>query len=173
MDRRYWQELRSVGGLSDSLKSAYDNVVKAKDLAEAEVVKVKADAAAELARVLEDAGRLVQEAEEKAKAVVGSETARLQVEYDQKLKKCLGKAKEEAVMAYRRDRGRAVEQATVYVDGGVYILGKIAKAFPEHDWSKLPAPELTEDMVDDEHEAILAEIDKEIAGGPETQQQKE
>ena len=80
---------------------------------------------AELEKTKEDAGRLVLEAEDKAKAAVAAESARLQVEFDQRLEAALGEAKKEVVIAYRRNRGQAVEQATAYMEGGVYILGKI------------------------------------------------
>ena len=175
LDRRYWQELRSVGGRVEGLKSACDNLLKSKDSAEAELAKVKEDAAADLAKLKEDAaadlaklkedaGRLVEEAEAKAKAAVASETARLQAEFDKKLAKCLSKAKEEAVLAYRQDRGRAVEQATTYVQGGKYILEKIKGAFPDQDWSVLPEPALTDDLVDDEHQIILEGIEQSTGG---------
>lgn len=81
----------------------------------------------------EEADRLAREAEDKAKASVASDTAPLQANFDKQLEHTLDKAREEAVMAYRCNRGRAAEQATAYIDGGVYILGKISGAFPEHD----------------------------------------
>jgi hypothetical protein len=112
-----------------------------------------------------DAGRLVEEAEQKAKAAVAAEAVRVKAEYERRLEQDLTKAKKAAVLAYRRDRGRAVEQATAFIDGGVYILGKIKEAFPEQDWSQLPVPELTDELVEDEHKAILEEVDREAAGG--------
>jgi hypothetical protein len=161
LDRRCWKELQTVGGQVENLRSGYDSMFEAKERAVAELAKAK-----------EEAGRLVQEAEDKAKAAVAAESARLQVEFDQRLEVALGKAKEEAVLAYRRDRGRAVEQATAYIDGGVYILGKIKEAFPEQDWNLLPVPEVTEGLVDDEHKAILQEIEEELTGGSKDKQQE-
>ena len=107
---------------------------------------------------------------------MASETAKIQADFDKRLEEVLGRAKSEAVMAYRRDRGRAVEQMTAYVEGGIYILDKIKEAFPDQDWTQLPAPVLPPDegMVDDEHSAILKEIDEEGTGAssqPEQQQQ--
>ena len=162
LERRTWDELKSAGRQVASLEDACFNLEKAKEKAEVE-----------LARLKEEAGRLAQEAEEKAKAAVATESARLQVEFDQRLEVALLKAKEDAVLAYRRDRGRAVEQATAYMDGGKYILGKIKEAFPEQDWSRLPVPEVTEGFVDDEHKAILQEIQEELAGASGKPPQKE
>jgi S-methylmethionine-dependent homocysteine/selenocysteine methylase len=153
LNRRYWLEVQKVGGQLASAESY--RVTMEKALHEAEEKMHKA---------YSDAGRLVEEAEQKAKAAVAAEAARMKAEYDRRLEESLGKAKEEAVMAYRRDRGRAVEQATAFIDGGTYILGKIKEAFPEQDWSQLPVPELTDDLVEDEHKAILEEIDQEAAG---------
>ena len=172
LDRRYWKELQSNSRELLSVKSAYENVVKGKELAEAEVAKVKAVAAADCAKLKEETGRLIREAEEKAKAAVASETARLHLEFDRRWEARARKEREVAVMAYRRERGRAVEQATAYIDGGKYILGKIKEAFPSQDWSVLPEPALTEDLIDDEHKAILEEIDEEAAGDPKAKQQQ-
>ena len=163
LDRRYWKELQAVGCQNLGLQDAYANVLKAKDDAEAELAKVKEDAEAELAKVKEDAYRLVQEAEEKAKVAVAAEAARIQAESDKRLEAALDRARDDAVLAYRRDRRRAVEQTTAFIEGGVYILGKIKDAFPGQDWSKLPVPTVTDDLVDDEHSAILQEIEEEIA----------
>ena len=168
LDRRVWKELQMVGGQVENLKSGYETRFGIKERAEAELERIKA----ELDRTKEEPGRLVQEAEEKAKVAVATESARLQVEFDQRLELALGEARKEAVLAYRRDRGRAVEQATAYIDGGVYILGKIKEAFPEQDWSQLPVPELTDDHVDDEHRGILKEIEEELAGGPSQAEQQ-
>ena len=166
LDRRVWKELQTVGGQGENLKSGYETMFGMKERAVAELERIKA----ELEKTKEEAGRLVQEAEEKAKVAVATESARLQVEFDQRLELAIGEARKEAVLAYRRDRGRAVEQATAYIEGGVYILGKIAEAFPEQDWSQLPVPELTEEQVDDEHRGILKEIEEELAGTSEKQQ---
>lgn len=122
--------------------------------------KDKHEAETELVKGKSGAGRLVQEAEEKAKAVMASETAPLHAEFDKRLEHTLGRARKEAVMAYRRDQGRAIKQATAYVEGGKYIFGKIEAAFPDQDWSVLPEPDLTEELVDDEHKLILEEIDE-------------
>lgn len=59
------------------------------------------------------------------------------------------------VLAYRHDRARAVEQTTTYIDGRVYIQGKIKEAFSEMDWSQPPMSVVTDDLIDDEHKAIL------------------
>lgn len=154
LNRRYWAELRKVGGQlanADSYRFTME-----KSLQEAEEKMHKA---------YSDAGRLVEEAEQKAKAAVVAEAVRVKAEYERRLEQDLTKAKKAAVLAYRRDRGRAVEQATAFIDGGVYILGKIKEAFPEQDWSQLPVPELTDELVEDEHKAILEEVDREVAGG--------
>ena len=158
LERRAREELQQVGTQNASLEDECQQLRKAKEKAEAD-----------LATVLVDAGRRVEEAEEKAKAVVASEAARRRAEFDKRLEAALGKAKEEAdlavkeaVLAYRRDRGRAVEQTTAYIEGGVYILGKIKDAFPSQDWSQLPVPAVSEGMIDDEHTAILHEIEEEI-----------
>ena len=159
LNRRYWAELRKVGGQlanADSYRFTME-----KSLQEAEEKMHKA---------YSDAGRLVEEAEQKAKAAVAAEAVRVKAEYERWLEQDLTKAKKAAVLAYRRDRGRAVEQATAFIDGGVYILGKIKEAFPEQDWSQLPVPELTDDLVEDEHKAILEEVDREAAGGADKQQ---
>ena len=102
--------------------------------------------------------------EGKAKAAVASETARIQAKFDRRLEAELEKAKGKAVLTYRRDQGRAVEQTTTFIEGGVYILGKIKDAFPGQDWSQLPVPTVTDDLVEDEHAAILHEIEEEITG---------
>ena len=174
LDRRVWKEWHTLGGQVENLQNGYDTMFGQKERALAALEETKA----ELERTKAEAGRLVQEAEDKAKAAVAAESARLQVEFDRRLEAALGEAKKEAILAYRRDRGRAVEQATAYIDGGVYILGKIKEAFPEQDWSQLPVPELTDDHVDDEHRGILQEIEDEQAGGPsqsepQSQQQPE
>ena len=161
MERRTWEELQNTGRKVASLQDACYNIGAAREKAEAELANVK-----------EEAGRLVQEAEDKAKAAVAAESARLQVEFDQRQEVALAKAKEEAVLAYRCDRGRAVEQATAYMDGRKYILGKIKEAFPEQDWSQLPVPEVTEGFVDDEHKGILQVIEEEIVGPSEKQLQQ-
>ena len=174
LDRRVWNEWQTLGGQVANLQDGYDTMFGQKERAVAALDGIKA----ELERTKAEAGRLVQEAEDKAKAAVAAESARLQVEFDRRLEVALGEAKKEAILAYRRDRGRAVEQATAYIDGGVYILGKIKEAFPEQDWSQLPVPELTDDHVDDEHRGILQEIEDELAGAPsqsepQSQQQPE
>jgi hypothetical protein len=151
LDRRYWKELQAVSGQNLGLQDAYANLLKAKDDAEAELAKVK-----------EEAGRLVQEAEEKAKVAVAAEAARIQAEFDKRLEAAVDEAKDGAVLAYRKDRRRAVEQTTAFIEEGVYILGKIKDAFPEQDWSQLPVPVVIDDLVDDEHTAILHEIEEEI-----------
>ena len=153
LNRRYWSELKKVGGQLASLEDYRFTLEKANQEAEEKLQRAYADAA-----------RRVEEAEQKANAAVAAEVARIQAEYDRRLEHALGKAKEDAVMSYRRDRGRAVEQATAFIDGGVYILGKIKEAFPEQDWSQLPTPELTEALVEDEHKTILEEIDLDPAG---------
>ena len=162
LGHKTWDELQKAGRQILSLEDACHNIQKAKEKAEAE-----------LAAAVGDAGRRVQEAEEKAKAAVASEAIRMEAEFDKRLEIALGKAKEDAVLAYRRDRGRAVEQATAYMDGGKYILGKIKEAFPEQDWSQLPVPEVTEDFVDDEHRGILQEIEEELTGASARQPQPE
>jgi hypothetical protein len=153
LNRRYWLEVQKLSGQLASAESYRVTVERALQEAEEKMHKAYSDA-----------GRLVEEAEQKAKAAVAAEAVRMKAEYDRRLEESLGKAKEGAVMVYRRDRGRAVEQATAFIDGGTYILGKIKEAFPEQDWSQLPVPELTEDLVEDEHKAILEEIDQEAAG---------
>ena len=153
LNRRYWSEPKKVGGQLASLEDYRFTLEKANQEAEEKLQRAYADAA-----------RRVEEAEQKANAAVAAEVARIQAEYDRRLEQALGKAKEDAVMSYRRDRGRAVEQATAFIDGGVYILGKIKQGFPEQDWSQLPTPELTEGLVEDEHKTILEEIDLVPAG---------
>ena len=101
---------------------------------------------------------------------MAAEAVRMKAEYEHRLEEDLRKAKKAAVLAYRRDRGRAVEQATAFIDGGVYILGKVKEAFPEQDWSQLPVPELTDDLVEDEHKAILEEVDFEVTDSAGHQQ---
>lgn len=97
LDCWYWKELKSAGTKVAGLQDSCYNLEKA-----------KADAEAEFARVIDDASRMVREAEEKAKTVVASETARLQAEFDRRLEEHLSKERQEVVMAYRRDRARAV-----------------------------------------------------------------
>lgn len=169
-NRQNYRQLQSVGGQEESLKNAYDTILKAKESAEAEVIKVKMDAAAELARVKDDADRLVRDAEEKAKVVVASETTQLQAEFDKRLEHTVDRAKEEAVLAYRHDRARALEQVTTYIDGGKYILGKIKAAFPGQDWSLLLESVLTDDLIDDEHKLIIEEIEEDTGAPDQTQQ---
>ena len=82
LDRRYWKELQNAGAKVASLQDACHNIAAAKERAEAELAKVK-----------EEAGRLAHEAEDKAKAAVAAESARLQVEFDQRLEVALGEAK--------------------------------------------------------------------------------
>jgi hypothetical protein len=160
LNRRYWLEVQKVRGQLASADSYRITMEKALQEAEEKMHKAYSDA-----------GRLVEEAEQKAKVAVAAEAVRIKAEYDRRLEEALGKAKDEAVVAYRRHRGRAVEQATAFIDGGAYILGKIKEAFPDQDWSQLPVPELTEDLVEDEHRAILGEIDQEAAGTARPQQQ--
>jgi hypothetical protein len=163
LDRRYWKELQTASQGVASIQSAYDNVFQQKVELEAKLVRAEEEAGRKLAEVEERAAAYAREVEEKAKAAVASETARMQVEFDKRLEAALDRAKDEAVLAYRRDRRRAVEQTTAFIEGGVYILGKIKDAFPGQDWSQLPVPTVTDDLVDDEHSAILQEIEEEIA----------
>jgi hypothetical protein len=145
-----------------SIQSAYDNLVREKEEVEAKLARAEEEAGRKLAEVEEKAAAYAREVEEKAKSAVASETARMQAEFDKRLEAALDRANNEAVLAYRRDRQRAVEQTTAFIEGGVYILGKIKDAFPGQDWSQLPVPTVTDDLVDDEHTAILHEIEEEI-----------
>lgn len=171
LDRRYWNELQTANREVVSIQSAYDNLLRGKEELEARLARVEEEAGRKIIETEERASVYAREVEEKAKADVISETVRMQAKFDNHLESAV----EEAVLAYRRDRGRAVEQATAYVEGGIYILGKIKEAFPEQDWSQLPAPELpvTKDMVEDEHKAILREIEEELTGASNQQQPKQ
>jgi hypothetical protein len=163
LDRRYWKELQTASQGTLSIQSAYDNVLQQKEELEAKLIRAEEEAGRRIAQAEERANAYAREAEEKAKAAVASEAARIQAEFDKRLDAVLDRAKDEAVLAYRRDRRRAVEQTTAFIEGGVYILGKIKDAFPGQDWSQLPVPTVTDDLVDDEHSAILQEIEEEIA----------
>src|ERR1017187_2006687 len=101
LNRRYWSELKKVGGQLASLEDYRFTLEKANQEAEEKLQRAYADAA-----------RRVEEAEQKSNSAVAAEAARIQDEYDRRLEHALGKAKEDDVMSYRRDRGRAVEQAT-------------------------------------------------------------
>ena len=158
LDRRYWKELQTAGQEMASLQSAHGALLRQKEELEAKLRQAEEEASRKIAQAQERASVYAREAEEKANAAVTSETARIQADFDNRL----GKAVDEAVLAYRRDRGRAVEQTTAYIEGGVYILGKIKAAFPGQDWSQLPVPTVTESMVNDEHTAILHEIEEEV-----------
>jgi F0F1-type ATP synthase membrane subunit b/b' len=163
LDRRYWKELQTASQGVVSIQSAYDNLLQQKEELEAKLVRAEEEAGRRVAQAEERANTYAREAEEKAKAAVASEAARIQAEFDKRLEAAVDKARSEAVLAYRRDRGRAVEQTTAFIEGGVYILGKIKDAFPDQDWSQLPVPAVTDDLVDDEHTAILHEIEEEIS----------
>jgi hypothetical protein len=163
LDRRYWKELQTASQGTLSIQSAYDNVLQQKEELEAKLIRAEEEAGRRIAQAEERANAYAREAEEKAKAAVASEAARIQAEFDKRLEAAVDKARSEAVLAYRRDRGRAVEQTTAFIEGGVYILGKIKDAFPDQDWSQLPVPAVTDDLVDDEHTAILHEIEEEIS----------
>jgi F0F1-type ATP synthase membrane subunit b/b' len=162
LDRRYWKELQTASQGVASIQSAYDNVLQQKEELEAKLIRAEEEAGRRIAQAEERANAYAREAEEKAKAAVASEAARIQAEFDKRLEAAVDKARSEAVLAYRRDRGRAVEQTNAFIEGGVYILGKIKDAFPGQDWSQLPVPAVTDDLVDDEHTAILHEIEEEI-----------
>ena len=143
LDRRYWKELQTAGQEMASLQSAHGALLRQKE------------ASSFVRPRKRPAGRLPKQ---RRGPVSTPGRSRIQADFDNRL----GKAVDEAVLAYRRDRGRAVEQTTAYIEGGVYILGKIKAAFPGQDWSQLPVPTVTESMVNDEHTAILHEIEEEV-----------
>lgn len=150
------------------IKSAYDNGLQNRQDLELKFAQVEEEAGRQVREAEERANSFARDVEEKAMAAMASETTRIQIEFNNRL----GRAVEEAVLAYRRDRGRAVEQATAFIDGDVYILSKIKEAFPEEDWSRFPVPEVTEGLVDDEHKAIFQEIEEELDGASNKQQQQ-
>ena len=162
LDRRYWKELQMASQGMQSIQTHFENLAREKEEVEAKLVRAEEEAGRKVAQAEQRAEAYAREVEDKAKAAVASKTARIQAEFDRRLEGELEKAKADAVLAYRRDRGRAVEQTTTFIEGGVYILGKIKEAFPGQDWSQLPVPTVTDDLVDDEHSAILLEIEEEI-----------
>ncbi|KAK9951501.1 hypothetical protein M0R45_006939 [Rubus argutus] len=113
-----------------SIQSAYDNLVREKEEVEAKLARAEEEAGRKIAQAEERAEAYAQEVEGKAKAAVASETTRIQAEFDRRLEAELEKAKGEAVLAYRRDRGRAVEQTTAFIEGGCTSLGR----------SRMPSP---------------------------------
>ncbi|KAK9951537.1 hypothetical protein M0R45_006975 [Rubus argutus] len=140
LDRRYWKELQTASQGMQSIQTHFENLAREKGEVEAKLLRAEKEAGRKIAQSEERAEVYAREVEDKAKAVVASETARIQAEFDRRLDGELEKAKADAVLAYRRDRGRAVEQTTAFIEGGVYILGKIKEAFPGQDWSQLPVP---------------------------------
>lgn len=162
LDRRYWKELQTASKEVVSIQTAHDTLLRQKEELEAKLLSAEEEAGRRIAQTEERASAYAREVEEKAKVAVASETARIQAEFDKRLEAELEKARGEAVLAYRKDRGRAVEQTTAFIEGGVYILGKIKEAFPSQDWSQLPVPTVTDGLINDEHTAILHEIEEEI-----------
>ena len=119
LDRRYWKELQTASQGTLSIQSAYDNLVREKEEVEAKLARAEEEAGKKVAETEERAKVYAREVEEKARAAVASETVRIQADFDKRLKAALNEAKDEAVLAYRRDRQRAVEQTTAFIEGGV------------------------------------------------------
>lgn len=103
-----------------SIQTAYENLAREKEEVEAKLVRAEEEAGRKVSQAEERAEAYAREVKEKAKAAVASETAQFQAEFDKRLEAELEKAKGEAVLAYCRHRGCAVEQTMAFIEGGVY-----------------------------------------------------